>query len=106
MKWTSTEVMNHCRTWLKSGDLPSLQAFYETYLTATDGLIDEADVWRILFTNACIYGQLAIAQWLYQLYQVAPLGMRLGLRPTFHYCHSLVKKDAILSEWLRTILST
>lgn len=88
--------------WIKNGDLEALQNVCNN-LTQRDDL---PSLFKTAFVNACIFGKIEIAKWLYSLYEVAPLLMRSGLRPVFHYCHHVaVKKgDRELAIWLEGLI--
>ena len=104
MNTETAAVVASVSHFIRDDDLAHLQSYWHEW----GGLVrvDWPEVWKRAFLAACQREQLATAQWLYQRYQEAPLGFRLGLRSTVNYARAMARKaggDSALLAWLVTL---
>lgn len=102
------ELVKSINKHLKEGNYVAMIQAWEDYKKNNLEYENDAYIFRVVFTNACLYGQTLCAMWLYNnIYLKMDIVTRVGLRHTFNYCCSQSrwnKNKADLTMWLEEII--
>ena len=91
------KIISEGNFFIKQGDLFQLQELYESNMNYSNSVFDWLYIFKELFINSCIYNQLHISIWLYEMYQNFDEIQKILFKPTFKYV-KYIKKSNISND--------
>lgn len=85
-------ILSTCKEIIDEGDLPKLQAYYQTLEEPEDYRLPWEYIYQQVYIHACLRKQKEIADWLRTLFDQFNSVEKIALRQMFSYGNYLLQK--------------